>query len=685
MKTKIFSILFIFFLSLTSVAQIDRSKQPEPGPTPTINLGKPQTFELKNGLKVLVVENHKLPRVSATLSLENGPIYEGEKAGVSSLTGSLLGSGTTSVSKDKYNEEIDYLGARVFFSSQSANINALSKYFPRVLELMADAAINPVFTQEEFDKQVAQLLDGIKSGENSVTNIANRVQNLLTYGKDHPYGEYASKETVEKVTLGDVHNFYKNYFVPNNAYLVIVGDVDFKSVKKLVKNNFKDWKKGLLPSYSIPEVKNVDATEINFIDMPNAVQSEVAIINTLNLKMSDPDYFAAILANKILGGGGEGRLFLNLREAHGYTYGSYSSIGNNNYTASKFEASASVRNAVTDSSAVEIVNEIKKIRKELVTEDELKNAKAAYVGSFVRNIEKPETVARFALNIKTKKLPENFYETYLQKLNAVTIADIQRAAQKYISEEQTRIIITGKAIDVLPALEKLPYKISYFDKEGNAAERPELTKPIPDNVTVKTVIDKYLNSIGGRDKIDAVKSLVSKAQATMQGMTLDMETKVVSPNKFSMTMSMAGNVMSKQSFNGEAGYALAMGQKKPIEGDDLEKMKKTTFPIAEIGYLETASLEKIEPVDGVDCYVLNVDDNTKVYYEVESGLKNKQVTTQKGPDGNEMTQTVSYSDYQDVEGIKFPFNTKMSFGPQEIEFKTLEIKINQEISEADFQ
>ena len=685
MKTKIFSILFIFFLSLSSVAQIDRSKQPEPGPTPTINLGKPQTFELKNGLKVLVVENHKLPRVSATLTLENGPIYEGEKAGVSTLTGSLLGSGTTSVSKDKFNEEIDYLGARVFFSSQSANINSLSKYFPRVLELMADAAINPVFTQEEFDKQVAQLLDGIKSGENSVSNIANRVQNLLTYGKDHPYGEYASKETVEKVTLGDVQNFYKNYFVPNNAYLVIVGDVDFKSVKKLVKNNFKDWKKGLLPSYSIPEVKNVDATEINFIDMPNAVQSEVAVINTVNLKMSDPDYFSAILANKILGGGGEGRLFLNLREAHGYTYGSYSSIGNNNYTASKFEASASVRNTVTDSSAVEIVNEIKKIRKELVTEDELKNAKAAYVGSFVRNIEKPETVARFALNIRTKKLPENFYETYLQKLNAVTVEDIQKAAQKFISEDQTRIIITGKAVDVLPALEKLPYKINYFDKEGNPVERPELTKPIPDDVTVKTVIDNYLNAIGGKDKIDALKSMISKAQATMQGMTLDMETKVVSPNKFTMTMSMAGNVMSKQSFNGEAGYALAMGQKKPIEGDDLEKMKKTTFPIAEIGYVETANLEKIEPVDGVDCYVLSVDDNTKVYYEVESGLKNKQVTTQKGPGGNEMTQTVSYSDYQEVEGIKFPFNTKMSFGPQEIEFKTQEIKINEEISEADFQ
>ena len=685
MKTKIFSILFIFILSLTATAQIDRSVQPKAGPSPKINLGKPQTFELKNGLKVLVVENHKLPRVSATLTLDNGPIFEGEKAGVSSLTGSLLGSGTTNISKDQFNEEIDYLGARLFFSSQSAGLNSLTKYFPRILELMADAAINPSFTQEEFDKQVAQLLDNIKSGENNVSNIANRVQNLLSYGKDHPYGEYATKETVEKVSLNDVQNFYKNYFIPNNTYLVIVGDVNFDEVKKLVKTNFKSWKKGTLPSYTIPEVKNVPTTEIDFIDMPNAVQSEIAVINTLNLKMSDPEYFSALLANKILGGGGNARLFLNLRETNGFTYGAYSRISNDNRTSAKFQASASVRNVVTDSATVEFLNEIKKIRNEQVTDEELNNAKASYVGDFVRNIEKPETVARYALSIKTKKLPEDFYENYLQKINAVTKEDIQSAAQKFISEDNARIIITGKALDVLTNLEKLPYKVNYFDKTGNSTTRPELSKPIPSGITAKTVINNYFNAIGGKDKINALKSVITKSTATMQGMALEMETKVLAPNKFSMTMSMMGNVMSKQTFDGKEGYSLAMGQKKPLEGEVLEKMKKATFPISEIGYLETASLLKIEPIDGVDCYVLSVDKDTKIFYEVESGLKLKQVTVQKGPGGQEMTQTVSYLDYQEVDGIKFPYTTKMSFGPQEVDFKTIDMKLNQDVTEEDFK
>ena len=181
MKTKFIYLITLFFLTASVSAQIDRSVQPKPGPAPKINLGKPQTFELKNGLKVLVVENHKLPRVSASLTIDNTPIFEGEKAGVSSLTGSLLGSGTKNIGKDAFNEEVDYLGANISFGSQSARLSSLSKYFPRVLELMADAAQNPIFTQEEFDKEANLLKDGIKSGENSVLNIANRVQNLLSY------------------------------------------------------------------------------------------------------------------------------------------------------------------------------------------------------------------------------------------------------------------------------------------------------------------------------------------------------------------------------------------------------------------------------------------------------------------------------------------------------------------------
>ena len=183
-------------------------------------------------------------------------------------------------------------------------------------------------------------------------------------------------------------------------------------VKKRIKKLFGDWEAGAIPSFTMPEVNNVATTEINFIDMPNAVQSEIAVINTINLALGDEDYFAALLANQILGVGGTARLFQNLREDKAYTYGSYSRISQNRYVG-KFAAKASVRNMVTDSSVVEIMKEINLIRYKKVSEQELKDAKAKYIGNFVINVQKPRTAARYALNKEINNLSEDFYEKYL--------------------------------------------------------------------------------------------------------------------------------------------------------------------------------------------------------------------------------------------------------------------------------
>jgi len=686
MKTKYISFITILFLTLSLSAQVDRSVQPKPGPSPKINLGKPQTFELKNGLKVLVVENHKLPRVSAMLTIDNNPIFEGDKAGVSSLTGSLIGSGTKNIPKDAFNEEIDYLGARLSFSSRGARLNSLSRYFPRILELMADGSQNPIFTQEDFDKEVNILLDGIKNGEKSVATIASRVQSALAYGKNHPYGEFTSKETADNITLADVQNFYNTYFKPNNAYLVIVGDVDFKEVKKLIKKNFSKWEKGELPAYIIPVVNNVSETEINFIDMPNAVQSDVTVLSTVNLRMSNPDYFAVKLANYILGGGGLGKLYLNLREDKGYTYGAYSSIGTDKKTVSTFKASAQVRNMVTDSAVVEFIKEIKKFRDVPVTKEELDNTKAAYVGSFVRNVEKPETVAGYALNIKINNLPEDFYETYLTKINAVTVEDIQRVAQKYFSADNARIIITGKALDVLPNLEKLPYKINYFDKDANATDKPEMTKPIPAGVTKQTVFDSYFEAIGGAEQVASVLTFFNKAEASFQGMALTMESKAMAPNKQSVVMSGMGMILSKMIFDGEKGYSEQQGRKTELSGDILEKTKANIVPFPEAGYAtdKKVSLEKIEPINGSDAYVIKEGEDTTIYYDVATGLKIKQVTKIEAG-GQTMYQTFDFSDYKEVSGVKFPHFFKMTAGPQIFEFVTKEIIVNDGVSDSDFE
>ncbi|PIF01128.1 MAG: hypothetical protein CR994_03580 [Maribacter sp.] len=475
---RLYITLILGFMAFNLQAQIDRSKMPEPGPSPEINLSEPLHYELKNGLKVLVVENHKLPRVSIQLLIDNPPIPEGNKAGVSDLTASLLGNGSKSIPKDDFNEEVDFLGARISFGSQSAHASSLSKYFPRIFELMADAAINPNFTEEEFQKEKQKLITSLKAEEKDVTAISNRVANALAYGKGHPYGEFATEETVNNITLFDVIHFYEDYFVPANAYLVIVGDVGFEKVKTLVDEYFTPWVKATPPSLQFSKPSNAQYTQINFVDVPNAVQSEVTVENLADLQMKNEDYLASILANKILGGGGEARLFLNLREDKAYTYGAYSHIGNDKYAPSPFFVSTQVRNMVTDSTVVEILKEIDKIVKQPVTDEELENAKAKYTGSFVLALEKPGTIARYALNIETEGLPKDYYKTYLERLNAVTKEDVQKAAQKYMSIDNARIVVTGKGSDVIENLEKVTFNgkkvpVKYYDKFAENTEKPK--------------------------------------------------------------------------------------------------------------------------------------------------------------------------------------------------------------------
>ncbi len=684
MKTKIVSLIAIFFLSLSAYAQVDRSKMPASGPAPQINLGTPKSFTLKNGLQVLVVENHKLPRVSVTLTIDNPPMFHGDKKGVEGLLSGMLGTGSKNISKEDFDKEVDYLGANISFSASGAFASSLTKYSNRVLELMAEAAFNPVFSQDEFDKQKKQSIEGIKSNENSVTAIAGRVDRLLTYGKDHPYGEFTTEQTLQNVTLQDVKDLYSKSFKPNNAYLVIIGDVNFKKVKKQVKSLFSKWEKGALPASNLPKVENVATTEINFINMPNAVQSEVAVINSVNLQMGDKDYYAALLANQILGGGGTGRLYKNLREDKGYTYGAYSGISSDRY-ASRFKASASVRNMVTDSSVVEFMKEINKIRYGKVTQAELDIAKSKYLGNFVRAIERPSTIANYALNIRTLGLPKDYYENYLKNINAVTLEDVQNAAIKYFKGDKARIVITGKAIDVLKNLEKNPdYTIKYFDKFGNPSEKPEMTLPIPAGVTAASVVDNYFKAIGGKDKVAAVKTLMITSEATFNGAPLTLVTKNAAPNKSSLLLTGFGQTLQKQVFDGEKGYNEAQGRKTDMTEKEVEEAKTKTSPFGDAAN-KNGKLDRIEPLDGKNAYVIILKDGREVYYDVKSGLRVKSVNVVKGPDGKDVKIPTDFSDYKAVNGILIPHKIDRSIGRGTLNFVVKEVKMNEGVTDKDFE
>ncbi|SIP96009.1 M16 family metallopeptidase [Maribacter ulvicola] len=684
-------LLLTLFSCIAVQAQVDRTVMPKPGPAPEINLGVPQSFNLNNGLKVLVVENHKLPRVSMQLSIDNPPILEGNKAGVASLTGSLLGLGSKNISKEAFNEEIDFLGARLNFSAQRAYAQSLSKYFPRMMELMADAAINPNFTQEEFDKEKNKLITGLKSEEKVVSSISGRIQRALAYGKNHPYGEFTTEETVNNVTLTDVEEFYRDYFVPANAYLIVIGDVNLEEVKTLTETYFTSWTKAVPPSFSYSQPKNVPNTQINFVDMPNAVQSEITVQNIVNLKMSDHDFIAALLANQIFGGGSDSRLNLNLRENKGYTYGAYSSLGNDKYGSSRFAASVEVRNTVTDSAVVEILKELEQIITKPVTDDELKTTKAIYAGSFIMALENPETIARYALNIEKENLSKDFYKTFLEKLDKVSKAEVEAAAKKYFNVDNARVIVVGKGSDILSGLQNITFKgkklpVLAYSKTADRVETPNYNTTVPNDVSAQSVLEKYMEAVGGKEKLESINTFAMMASAEMQGMKLELTIKKTTDHQLMQDMQMMGNSVSKQVLNGNSGYIIVQGQRKDLEEKEITEFKGESTPISELQYLKakSISLEGMEMIGNKNTYKIMINEKKFAFYDAETGLKLQEVTINE-MQGQQISSTSNFEDYKEVSGILFPFRITQTVGPQSFEFTVSEIKINDGVSPADFE
>lgn len=684
MKTKLSVLIVLFFVTVSVTAQIDRSKPPKAGPEPKISLEVPSEFELKNGLKVLVVENHKLPRVSYSLRIDNNPIATGKKAGVESLLGSMLGNGTTSISKDEFNEEIDFLGASLSFGFSGGFASSLSKYSDRILELMADAAINPLLTEEEFEKEKVKLIEGLKQEEKSIDAISSRVRNVLAYGKNHAYGEYVTEETINNITYGDAVAFYEKYFNPNNAYLVVIGDIDYRTIKKQIEKHFGAWEKSIDVSNEVlPAAPNAQYTQINFVDFPTATQSSITVTNNVDLKMNDKDYHAALIANNILGGGGEGYLFKNLREEHGYTYGAYSSLGASRYGLGRFNASAKVRNMVTDSAVVEALKEINRIKTEPVDPQTLRDAKAKYVGNFIMGLEQPQTVANYALNIKLNNLPKDFYTTYLQKINDVTVEDVQRVSNKYFKTENARVVVVGKGSDVLENLEKTGIPIKYYDAYANPVEKPTYDVAMPEGVDAKKVINDYLEAVGGKAKIESTNSILVSYEASAMGATIVSEEKRLD-GKASQSISMNGSPM----------MAVVMTQEKvtmnknPLPENMAKDMSIMAGLFPELNMLnaDNVKLAGIESIDGKDAYRVEVSGEVislAYFYDVETGLKVKEIQT-TNMQGQTQSQETDLKDYQLIEGLKFPGVRSGSQMGQVIEFKLKEVKINEGVSDADF-
>lgn len=686
---KIYIIVVLFFISLGTSAQVDRSKAPEPGPAPKIQIGEYQSFQLKNGLKVFVVENHKIPRVAFSLILDNEPIIEGDKAGYVDFAGQLLRNGTTNRTKAQLDEEIDFIGASLSTSSNGVFASSLTKHKEKLLELMTDVLFNPAFPEDELEKIRKQTISGLAASKDDPNAIASNVRNVLVYGKDHPYGELTTEETVENIKLEDVKAYYSKYFKPNVAYLAVVGDINVKEAKKLVETHFSKWEKAEIkqPVYETPQAP--ENTFVALVDRPTSVQSVINVAYPLELKPGNPDVIKSRVLNQILGGGFSSRLMQNLREDKAFTYGARSSLSSDDLVGD-FVASASVRNEVTDSAVYEFIHELEKIRNSIVEERELTAAKASIIGSFARSLEQPSTIANFAINTARYNLPEDYYANYLKNVSATSLEDVKAMADKYILPNRANIIVVGKGSEIADGLKKFG-PVKYYDIYGNEYE-PSAAKELPAGLTAEKVIDSYISALGGKEKLSAVKAIKMDMNAEMMGNAIDMKVIKRMPKNLLIEVSMGGNVMSKQLLNNDEAVVMQMGNKVPVNEEAKEQLVLASYPFPELKYEELGvktKLTGVEKVDGKDAYAIEVTypSGNKIieYYDAESGLKVQETKTQKTPQG-EMSLSTTYSDYKEVGGIKFPHLIVQPMGGgMKLNVKTQNIEINPEISEETFK
>lgn len=676
---------------------VDRSKKPAAGPAPAISIKDPVIYDMPNGMTVLVVENHKLPRVRASFFVDYGPVYEGKKAGTLDLMGGMLGEGTTSMPKDKFDEEVDMIGADVNLSASGGSASSLTRYFDKAFNLMADALKNPAFPQESFDKLKSLTITDLKSNEKSTPTIAARVYTALSYGKNTAQGEFTTEESVKALTLDDIKTAYKNYITPSRSYLTFVGDITPAAAKALAEKAFGSWKGVKLPVPSAPMVQNPSTTEIDFVDIPTAVQGELRVGNIVNNPLGGKDYHALLLANYILGGGAEARLFMNLREKHGFTYGAYSKVGNGRFPA-LFTASAAVRTDKVDSATSEMFKEILNMRDGNISAEDLANAKAKYNGNFALGMEDPARTAEYATNILINGLPKDFYRTYLQHINAVTLDDIKDVSRKYFSEGNSRIVIAGNASKIIPKLMRFGYPIKKYDRfaepvtekpvDVQAGETPKTSTAI----SASEIIESYLKAVGGKEEIKKLNTLSANISLDIMGRSFTGIDKKMAPNKQLTELKMGSMTVMKRMFDGAQGFQQQGPQKKDFDETDIKEAMDEKGIIPQLFYITDNSYKtdylgtgKIGDEATYRLKVTMPSGSVAIEeYSIKTGLLLKEESTKK-EEGEDVTSTEEFKNYVKVGNLMFPSEIIRSQSGQEFTIKLSDFRINEGVTEADFK
>ncbi len=461
-----------------TAAEVWRKETPKmPAPRP-FSLPKVVSYKLANGLEVQLVEDHRYPFLSANIGFREGSSNEPKDyLGLASMTADLLTEGTTTRKSKDIASEIDFigggLGASIDYDYTILSGSALSPYTGRLFDLMSDVLLHPSFPEDELNlKKINQIQElTIKRGSPDFL-VEERFSKVL-FG-EHPYSVVsATEESLNKITRKEIEAYHKAHYQPNRSVLVVIGDFKEEAMRKLIEEKFgAQWQATDVARVVQPQLPKQIGRRLYLVDRPGSVQTSIKLGN-VGVKRSDPDYFAMLVMNQILGGAAHARLFLNIREAKGYTYGAYSRMAAR-LQPGTFFAGANVRTEVTNPSLQEFLYELDRMRTTKVTDTELSSAKNYLAGSFQLGLETQGGLAQRLLEAKLYDLPNDFLETYAAKVTAVKIDDVRTAARKLIDSNNLVVAVVGDAKKIKDDLE-LFGPVTVYNAQGKLTSIPSAT------------------------------------------------------------------------------------------------------------------------------------------------------------------------------------------------------------------
>jgi predicted Zn-dependent peptidase len=464
MKRLLFFTFLLLFLGCSTYeleVEVEKPQTREEIPIPPY-----KTFTLDNGLKVVLMEYHRLPLVEMQMTIGGGTSIDPDMlVGLASMTAKLLRQGTTTRSATQIAEQVDFLGASLNTGSNEDYFFISSEFLRRDIdkgiELFSDVILHPTFPQEEINRERSQRFASLEQVKEDPQLAADLYIDKLIYG-DHPYGHQTigTHSSLIRITQETLGSFYNTTFVPNNALLVVVGDFSTDKMLSKIKQTFDEWRKGVAPAFPTEKPKFFKGRRVVLVNKPDVTQTQICIGN-VGIDIKNPDRFAINVANTIFGNGFTSRLVNEIRVKRSLTYDVQSSFSANSLGGSYLIKTFTKNNSVRTTIDVAL-EETKQLRTNGISEKELKKAKSYIAGNFVRSLQAPENLVVYLSSSLFYGLPENYLQTYLKKIDIVTLDDVKRVVNKYFQYDDLVIMVvtnpgeTKSQLEGLGPMEEIP-------------------------------------------------------------------------------------------------------------------------------------------------------------------------------------------------------------------------------------